>query len=133
LSSSRTVACGSCHQSTRGGSDPRTTMVAAHAVNPGADYVFGTADDVQGSPGVVLRESDDTLDWSTLFGLGTQVTGRMAPSFINAAYVPQLFWDGRAQGAFSDSVTGTLLLPAGGALENQASGPPVSSGEMGHL
>ena len=43
LSSTRTVACGTCHVPSAGGTDPR----AAGAVHPGADGVFGTPDDVQ--------------------------------------------------------------------------------------
>src|SRR5215207_5809397 len=57
LSSSRTVACGSCHQALKGGSDPRSTaMAAAHSTNPGLDALTGTDDDILGSPGVILRE-----------------------------------------------------------------------------
>jgi cytochrome c peroxidase len=133
LSSSRTVACGSCHQAATGGTDPRSRLASAHSTHPGPDGVIGTADDVTGSPGVVLRDANAKLLWSSNFGLGEQVTGRHAPSHVNAAYAPLLFWDGRAGGTFADPVSGQTILTNGGALENQASGPPVSSAEMGHV
>ena len=133
VSSTRTVACGSCHQPARGGIDPRSVLGSAHATNPGADGISGTADDVTGSPGVVLTTASSAMEWSASFGLREQVTGRKSPSFVNAAYAPLLFWDGRAGQSFADPVTGETILPAGAALENQALGPPVASGEMGHL
>jgi cytochrome c peroxidase len=133
LSSTRTMACGSCHQPARGGSDPRSTLAAAHSVNPGADGISPSADDIAGSPGVVLNQADGSLSWSPVFGLAPQVTGRHAPSAINAAYAPSLFWDGRATGTFVDPSSGATVLPNGGALESQAAGPPVSSAEMGHV
>src|SRR5262245_7791170 len=55
LSSTRTMACGSCHQAARGGSDPRSSLAAAHSVNPGPDGATPTPDDIAGSPGVVLN------------------------------------------------------------------------------
>lgn len=132
LSTTRTVACGSCHQAKSGGSDPRAIAGSVRALNPGADGVAGTADDVVGSPGVVLNDGTGQYDWSSVFGLREQVTGRHSPSHINAAYDPLLFWDGRAANAFLDPVSGDTVLRAGAALESQSAGPPVSSGEMGH-
>jgi cytochrome c peroxidase len=127
------MACGSCHQAATGGSDPRSRASALHSVHPGFDGTFGTADDAVGSPGVPLSNAAGTYEWSSAFGMNPQVTGRHAPSHINAAYVPQVFWDGRAQGAFVDPVSGATVLANGGALESQAVGPPVSSAEMGHV
>lgn len=133
LSATRTVACGSCHQPARGGSDPRSTLGSAQATNAGADGVFGTADDVTGSPGVVLNDAGGALEWSPLYGMHQQVTGRLAPSFINSGYAPEVFWDGRAGQTFADPISGETILATGGALENQILGPPVSSVEMGHI
>jgi cytochrome c peroxidase len=133
LSSTRTVACGSCHQAFVGGSDPRTVPGAARATHPGLDGVAGTADDVTGSPGVVLNQSGGAMAWSSAFGLREQVTGRKANSHIDAGYSPELFWDGRAGGAFRDPLTGDTILAVGAALESQAAGPPLSDVEMGHL
>lgn len=132
LSSTRTVACGSCHQASRGGTDPRSLLGVARSLNPGPDQVLGTADDVVGSPGVPLQDAGGTYDWSDLFGMREQVTGRLANSHINAAYAPLLFWDGRASNTFVDPVSGATVLVNGGALESQAAGPPVSNAEMGH-
>lgn len=128
LSSTRTVACGTCHIFSSGGSDPRT-----NARNPGPDGVYGTTDDIHGSPGVVRQDSLGRYLGATGFGIDPQVTTRRAPSPINAAYQPNLFWDGRAGGAFNDPVTGLNVLPLGAALESQAAGPPISEVEMGHV
>ena len=133
LSSSRTVACGTCHRAETGGSDPRSVAGDVAATHPGPDGVLGTGDDLTGSPGVPLSVSGGAYEWETTFGMRPQVTTRHAPSHINAAYAPNLFWDGRARTVFLDPVSGDTVLRVGGALENQSSGPPVSSAEMAHL
>ncbi len=132
LSSPRTVACASCHILSAGGSDPRS-LTSPLAVNPGPDALFGTDDDVLGSPGVPLSDSDGLYHWSELFGLTEQATGRRAPAAINAGYSPELFWDGRAANEFRDPITNQVVLPSGAALESQAVGPPVSNAEMAHV
>ena len=132
LSSTRTTACGSCHQGRSGGTDPRSLAGSLRAANPGPDGVRGTADDVVGSPGVPLADAAGAYQWNAAYGLGEQVTPRMANSHINAAYAGRLFWDGRAAPAFVDPVTGDTVLFNGAALESQAVGPPVSSTEMAH-
>ena len=133
LSSTRTVACGTCHRAASGGSDPRSRLLnAANATNPGPDGAFGTPDDILGSPGVVLNDATGAYLWSGTFGSRVQVTPRLAPAHINAAYGPQLFWDGRASGTFVDPVSGATVLAAGAALESQAAGPPVADVEMAH-
>ncbi len=132
LSSTRTVACGTCHFASNGGADPRSVSQAARSVHPGLDGVFGNADDVIGSMGVPLNLADGTYQWSSGFGLQEQVTGRRSMSVINAAYANSLFWDGRATQVFSDPLTNAILLPSGAALENQVLGPPVNGTEMGH-
>ena len=132
LSSTRLTACGTCHIPAAGGSDPRSALPNA-SVHPGPDLVFGTLDDVIGSPGVPLSRADATYEDDPSFGLDVQVTRRKAPTMINAAFVPELFWDGRAGGTFADPLTGQVLLPTNGALENQALGPVLSTAEMGHL
>lgn len=131
LSSTRSVACGTCHIPSAGGGDPRT-LLGDGALHPGPDGVFGSPDDVLGSPGVPASAASGHYLGSDSFGLGLQVTGRKAPSSINAAYAPLLFWDGRAGGQFVDPDTGVTIIPAGGALENQALGPLVSDVEMAH-
>jgi cytochrome c peroxidase len=133
MSSTRTVACATCHRSGAGGSDPRALLGGARSVNPGFDSDYGTPDDVVASPGVPLNLVDGTYGWSENFGLMEQVTGRKSPPAINAAYAPILFWDGRATGTFIDPVNGGVVLPNGAALESQAVGPPVSDAEMAHV
>ena len=130
LSSTKTVACGTCHRPGTGGSDPRTS---ASTRNPGYDNVFGTADDVFGSPGVPVNYSNGNYGWSSLFGMSLQVTGRKSPSYLNAGYARNgLFWDGRATDDFRDPITNNVLLLSRAGLESQSVGPPVSSAEMGH-
>ncbi|MCA8965131.1 MAG: hypothetical protein KDC48_09590 [Planctomycetes bacterium] len=129
LSSSRTVACGTCHVFAHGGGDPRT----AASLHPGYDGSFGTVDDSRGSPGVVRHDAQGHFVRDAIFGIRPQVTPRKAPSPINAAYAIELFWDGRAGDVFRDPVTNSVLLPSGGALESQIAAPPLSEGEMSHI
>ena len=126
LSSDNTMSCGTCHQAAAGGTDARL------GVNPGFDGLFGTADDVHGSPGVVTQTSSDDYLKSILYDLLPQVTGRQAPPSVMAMYANEIFWDGRARSTYFDPITGEMLIASGGALENQASGPPASSAEMAH-
>jgi hypothetical protein len=53
-----------------------------------------------------------------VFGFGRQVTKRASPTFLMAAWFPDLFWDGRARTTFVDPVSNTTMIPTGGALEN---------------
>lgn len=126
LSSDSTMSCGSCHQPAVGGTDER------RGTNPGADGLFGTPDDVIGSPGVIFQTAEDVYLKSPLFDFDVQVTGRQAPPSVMGMYAPDLFWDGRATSAFTDPLTGELLIASGGALESQAVGPPASGAEMAH-
>lgn len=133
LSGSGTVACGTCHVLTAGGSDPRTLNDPAASTHPGPDHLWGTADDIRGSQGLVRRQATGAFEPDSVFGLRAQVTRRTAPSVINAAYAPTLFWDGRASGTFTDPVTHAVIVASGGALESQAAEPPTSSIEMAHV
>jgi cytochrome c peroxidase len=127
LSSDNTIACGSCHIPSAGGTDPRA------GVHPGADGLFSTADDVIGSPGIVSLSSPTTPINDPLFGLSVQVTPRAAPTAIGAMYTPDHFWDGRATSQFLDPEDGvTVVIASGGALESQAVGPILSTVEMAH-
>lgn len=132
LSSTRTVACGTCHVASNGGADPRSAAPGTRATHPGPDGVFGNADDIQGSVGVPLSQADGSYKPSTNFGLKEQVTGRRSMSHVNSGYLTLLFWDGRAEQAFKDPLTNTVVLPQGAALESQVLGPPVSDVEMAH-
>lgn len=133
LSSTRTVACGTCHQSNAGGSDPRTRATSVGSVNPGPDNIFNTPDDIFGSQGVPENNADGTYNLSSVYAMANQVTGRKAPSYLNAGYSPSgLFWDGRALDSFRDPITNAVVISEGASLESQALGPPMSSAEMGH-
>lgn len=132
LSSTRTVACGTCHFATNGGSDSRSIVGNARSTNPGADGIFGTTDDVFGSPGIISSNSDFSYNWSAIYGFREQVTGRKSRSYIDAGYSNSLFWDGRATATFTDPIGGGVVLQNGAALESQVLGPPVNSEEMAH-
>lgn len=133
LSSTRTVACGTCHFATSGGSDARSIINSTRARNPGTDAIFNTADDVFASPGVISNNSDGTYNWSAAYGFGEQVTGRKSRSYVDAGYSNALFWDGRATATFTDPIGGGVVLQNGAALESQVLGPPVSAAEMAHV
>ncbi|MBL4698320.1 MAG: hypothetical protein JKX70_05760 [Phycisphaerales bacterium] len=126
LSSDNTMSCGSCHQPAVGGTDER------RGINPGPDGIFATADDVIGSPGVIFQTAEDNYFKSPIFDLDVQVTGRQAPPAVMGMYAHETFWDGRATSAFTDPLTGELLIASGGALESQAVGPPTAGAEMAH-
>jgi cytochrome c peroxidase len=128
LSSDDTTACGTCHIPTVGGGDPRTAT--AGNLHPGPDGLFLTGDDIQGSRGVVRCTPGGAFTSEPSFFPSAQVTRRKSPSFIGAAWSPELFWDGRASATFKDPVTNQVLIPNFGALESQAVGPIVSDVEM---
>jgi cytochrome c peroxidase len=149
-----TMACGTCHRSFSGGSDPRTKDAIAHLGGP--DGVIDTApsatsDDIRGAAGVPMCSSPTSVTGAT-----RQVTLRKPPSYFDAMFALRVFWDGRAGdckagdgnngGCFYDPDTVTLTAGAkpliagvfdtvtgqliGGALEAQSMGPPVSPVEM---
>ena len=77
LSSDNTVACGTCHIPSAGGSDPRVDMGSRH---PGLNGVYGDSDDRFASAGVRLADSSGNLTPDATFGFSPQVTGRRSPS-----------------------------------------------------
>lgn len=126
LSATNTMACATCHVIGRAGSDPR------QATNPGPDNLLNTPDDRRASPGVIRSDINMNYLPDSVFDLQPQVTPRTANSPINAAYAPELFWDGRASGTFKDPVSGQVVLASGAALESQSVNPPMSTSEMAH-
>ena len=136
LSSTRTMACGSCHFPRQGGGDPRPGQSPRR--HPGPNGRFGDDDDIIGSVGVPRNRADGSYLWSEAFGVAEQVTDRKANSMIDAAYADVgLFWDGRAEREFLDPATGEPVYQNGvplesQALENQALEPLLSTVEMGH-
>ncbi|HEX7236301.1 MAG TPA: cytochrome c peroxidase [Gammaproteobacteria bacterium] len=122
LSSDGTVACGTCHRPGAGGADPRAGR------HPGVDK--GTIDDVMGSPGIASLDHDGKPRPHPLFGLGPQVTPRLAPSNFAGIWADELFWDGRARSQLKDPLTGKVAIAHGGALENQALAALLNEGEM---
>ena len=121
-----TMACATCHQFNRGGTDPRRVRTN------GIDGIPNTPDDVFGSPGVIASDSFKDFVRSATFGTAKQVTGRASVSPINAAYATDLFWDGRARTTFTDPETGLVSIQVNGALESQIVGPIVNGVEMAH-
>lgn len=133
LSSTKTMACGTCHRAATSGSDPRTIINDPNSQNPGFDNVFNTDDDVFGSIGVPVNNADGSYGMSPIFGFNQQVTGRKSPSYLNAGYGRNgLFWDGRATDEFRDPLTNAVVLTGNAGLESQVLGPPLSPAEMAH-
>ncbi|MCA9730193.1 MAG: T9SS type A sorting domain-containing protein, partial [Candidatus Eisenbacteria bacterium] len=126
LSSDNTMACGSCHRHQDGSVDPR---VGQH---PGADGVFGTEDDIFGSPGIRRQDAAGQPIFDDIFGFGVQSTPRASIGIVGNQWAPLIFWDGRAGSEFRDPQTGDVVIAAGGALENQAVTPILSDVEMAH-
>ncbi len=132
LSSTRTVACGTCHQFPAGGQDPRSLSAPTLSTHPGNDQMFGTADDLLGSPGVVRHDAQGEMQPHASFGLHRQVTPRRSMTMINVAYHDFFFWDGRAEDSFHDPISGATVLSVGGGLESVVAEPFIDSTEMGH-
>ncbi|MBK8467242.1 MAG: hypothetical protein IPL32_15600 [Chloracidobacterium sp.] len=132
MSSTRTVACGTCHTAHGGGDDLRSLTSPSSSTNPGIDQFFGGPDDVIASKGVPQTNLDGTYLLSSSYGLNDQVTGRSSMSYLNAGFLNLAFWDGRASDTFRDPITNAIILNTGGALESQVLGPPVSTVEMAH-
>lgn len=125
LSSDNTVACGTCHQPAAGGSDFRLGL------HPGFDEIFGTDDDVVGSPGIRALDAEGKPIVHAQFGLEAQVTGRASPSFFTSMFADSNFWDGRATDEFVDPLDeNSVIISEGGSLESQAVGPILSTVEM---
>ncbi|MEO6064971.1 MAG: cytochrome c peroxidase [Lysobacterales bacterium] len=133
LSLTGTVACGTCHRPQAGGSDPRTPLPGFDSTHPGANGLFGGEDDIRASAGVPLHGVDGLYRLSPFFGVTPQVGKRKSPTMINAAFAPEVFWDGRARSRFDDPISGATLIAQGGALENQALAPLLDTSEMGHV
>ena len=127
LSSDSTISCGTCHIPGSGGADPRLSP------NPGFDELFGTDDDVHGSPGVSSSDSMGNFLRSTFFGLDPQIGGRVAQSNMMGMFAGSLFWDGRAELNFIDPESGQLIFQSGvGGLEIQALAPIMNTVEMSY-
>lgn len=133
LSADNTVACGTCHRPSAGGSDPRSALTAS--LLPGPDQDVGTEDDIRGSLGIIACDASGTQ-----VGSAVQVTLRKSPSYLDAMFGTAIFWDGRTQcvgedcprtSAFEDPDNpGTFPIRRDGALESQAVGPPLNEVEM---
>lgn len=122
LSSTNTVACGTCHRPASGGVDPRA------GVHPGSDP--GSIDDVRGSPGIVALGADGRPVAREPFGDRVQVTRRAALSNFGGLWAEAMFWDGRAGGRLVDPVSGRTVIDRGGALESQALAALMNEAEM---
>lgn len=132
LSSSKTVACATCHILSSGGTDLRSSKNNIKAINPGLDQSFLTVDDIVGSPGVPQSCDQGNYSYSDVYGYEAQSTNRKSPPVINASLFTSLFWDGRAGGQFIDPLTNEQILNSNASLENQVLGPPTSAIEMAH-
>ncbi|CAN5793779.1 hypothetical protein BH11PLA1_BH11PLA1_23450 [soil metagenome] len=126
LSTADTVSCGTCHRPGKGGTDTRIVRA------PGRDLILNNPDDIFTSPGVINSNAANDFQRDPVYGLNPQLTTRATNGMINAAYSPDLFWDGRATSRFIDPETGAVAIQSGGALESQCVQPPVGPVEMAH-
>lgn len=131
LSSSNAVACATCHAPRAGGGDPRIAGANAPR-NPGLDNLLNTPDDIIASPGIIRSDENNDYLRDAIFAFNPQITDRTAPTMINAAFAPNLFWDGRAGSTFRDPITNQVLILSGGALENQSLAPILNTVEKSH-
>lgn len=149
-----TMACGTCHRPSAGGSDPRSAELGAR--HPGLDGMLDPSpelesDDIRGAQGVkACTETDGSIEYADP-SAPVQVTGRKPPSYLDAMFGLDLFWDGRASrdwadpenfSYFSEGVNNGAALSfeaelnpttgnlVGYGLESQAKGPPGSDVEM---
>jgi len=125
------VACATCHF--HAGADNR-------AVTPTATGVVGS----QGVIAATFKAIGHPADSCTKTGTTRSVTGRNAPSVINAVFNRDNFWDGRANHDFNRTdpfgstsnagiVNGPLVslaLIGQASLASQADGPPDNPVEM---
>jgi cytochrome c peroxidase len=121
LSSDDTVACGTCHRTGDGGSDPRSAQPAS--LFPSA---LGGLHGAQGVRACIV-DQDGEVEYT---GQTVQMTKRKPPSYLDAMFGVGLFWDGRATDAFTDPDLLEVAIAAGGSLESQVVGPPVNDVEM---
>lgn len=129
LSSDNTVACGTCHRAGAGGSDPRGASPSSRHPGASADPY----DDVHGAQGIKrcsVAGSTVTYKADATFGLKVQITKRRPPSYLDAMFAPDVFWDGRAKSKFIDPDTNDVAIASGGGLESQSVGPPLNDSEM---
>jgi cytochrome c peroxidase len=161
------TACATCHHAAGVDSRIVNTMnpgnvngafdlvPAGGRIRPGIFPILG--DDVVGSQGVVDMDFahivlGNRIDAgistpNAVFGPNPLVTGRQAPTYINAIYQEFFFWDGRAANTFDGRSVGNAGLPVlqaqpdgtvlpvnialvDSAAASQSVGPPNSDVEM---
>ncbi|MCP4966222.1 MAG: hypothetical protein GY926_13440 [bacterium] len=126
VSSDNTMACGTCHFPSSGGSDQRTGPLSG-----GLGGAFGMIRQHQSGPSQLsyghVNPGSSNID--------RLATGRFPPTMIGAYAFNLQFWDLRA-GPGLDVTNGSVQHINGfrdwAGLEDQVTGPPVSDVEMGH-
>jgi cytochrome c peroxidase len=123
VSTSNTMACGTCHAPRAGGTDDRL----------GAVHANGNF----GSFGVIRQSDTGSIDYGFQVNPSTdvsrQVTPVAAPTMIGAYMFERLFWDSRAGIEFHDDFGNPIPnFTDWAALEDLAVGPPANDVEMGH-
>ena len=88
------------------------------------------ADDARGGRGIARCDEHGVPKDNPVFHFANQVTSRKPPTYLDAWFFTELFWDGRATSKFTLPGTTTVAIVAGGALESQAANPPVAATEM---
>lgn len=127
VSSSNTMACGTCHIPKSGGVDPRAAGSTTNSLGQPILGSFGVVPQAVGPTGTV----DYGFNAPASFQETRRITEIQVPTMIGAYMFNNQFWDMRAGPIFND-LTGAVLFPGWASLENQAVGPPTSDTEMGH-
>ncbi|MFK7740603.1 MAG: cytochrome-c peroxidase [Planctomycetota bacterium] len=129
VSTSNTMACGTCHKPESGGIDPRRPGKTFNAFGQLVLGSFGTIPQSQpGGPGTPI-DYGFTAPPSNQATRG--ITPIHVPTMIGAYMFRRQFWGLTAGPQFNFS-GGGVLFPDWSALENQAVGPPTNEIEMGH-
>ena len=120
VSMDNTMACGTCHAPSTGGTDARPGPFPG-----GAGGVIG-----------VIRQHNSggtNVDYGDAAGTDPSIARRATffhvPTMIGAYVFALQFWGSNAGPGFTD---GTTTFPIDAGLEDQADNPPVSDVEMGH-
>ena len=133
VSSDNTMACGTCHLFSSGGTDDRLGAVATNG-NFGA---FGVVPQAQNA-------FTSKIDYGFVSPASSQidrlVTGLHTPTMVGAYVFEFQFWNKRAGRGFRDVNSPPFPQPPifipnfddWASLEDQAVGPPISDVEMGH-
>lgn len=123
VSTDNTMACGTCHSPSAGGTDLR----------PGSVHLSGNVGTFGVVPQALVGGEVEYGSVATGSSIDRHITELNAPTMIGAYLFDNLFWDSRAGPAFRNEQNEVIdHFEDWAALEDLAVGPPKSSVEMSH-